>query len=74
MSFPRYERYKDSGIEWLSEVPEHWNTKPIKHQFRVVGGSTPKSDQKTFWDGDIIWVTPAAVSYTHLTLPTNREV
>ena len=21
----RYERYKDSGIPWLGEVPEHWN-------------------------------------------------
>lgn len=24
MSFPRYPRYKDSGVEWLGEVPEHW--------------------------------------------------
>lgn len=24
MSFSRYERYKDSGFEWLGEVPEHW--------------------------------------------------
>ena len=24
MSFPRYERYRDSGVEWLGEVPEHW--------------------------------------------------
>ena len=24
MSFPRYPKYKDSGIEWLGEVPEHW--------------------------------------------------
>ena len=24
MSLPRYESYKDSGIEWLGEVPEHW--------------------------------------------------
>jgi len=24
MSFPRYEHYKDSGVEWLGEVPEHW--------------------------------------------------
>ena len=24
MSFPRYERFKDSGVEWLEEVPEHW--------------------------------------------------
>ncbi len=24
MSFPRYPAYKDSGVEWLGEVPEHW--------------------------------------------------
>lgn len=24
MSFPRYESYKDSGVEWLGEVPAHW--------------------------------------------------
>jgi type I restriction enzyme S subunit len=24
MSFPRYENYKDSGVEWLGEVPAHW--------------------------------------------------
>lgn len=24
MSFPRYSKYKDSGVEWLGEVPEHW--------------------------------------------------
>lgn len=25
-----YERYKDSGIPWLGEVPEHWEIKPLK--------------------------------------------
>ncbi len=24
MSFPRYPAYKDSGVEWLGEVPAHW--------------------------------------------------
>ncbi len=24
MSFPRYPKYKDSGVEWLGEVPERW--------------------------------------------------
>ncbi len=24
MSFPRYPKYKDSGVEWLGDVPEHW--------------------------------------------------
>lgn len=26
----RYERYKDSGIPWLGEVPEHWEVKRLK--------------------------------------------
>lgn len=24
MSFPRYPKYKDSGVEWLGDMPEHW--------------------------------------------------
>ena len=26
----RYERYKDSGVEWLGEVPAHWEVKRLK--------------------------------------------
>jgi type I restriction enzyme S subunit len=62
MSFPRYASYKDSGVEWLGEVPEHWVVAALKRRFQVIGGSTPKSDQETFWDGEIIWVTPADLS------------
>jgi type I restriction enzyme S subunit len=29
MSFPRYPKYKPSGVEWLGEVPEHWEMKPL---------------------------------------------
>lgn len=31
MSFPRYPEYKDSGVEWLGEVPGHWRALRIKH-------------------------------------------
>ncbi|GAB6048714.1 restriction endonuclease subunit S [Methyloparacoccus murrellii] len=31
MSFPRYPKYKDSGVEWLGEVPEGWEVKRIRH-------------------------------------------
>jgi type I restriction enzyme, S subunit len=34
MSFPRYERYKDSGVEWLGEVPDGWELKPLWTLFR----------------------------------------
>ena len=32
MSFPRYPKYKASGVEWLGEVPEHWEVVPFKHR------------------------------------------
>ncbi len=31
MSFKPYPKYKDSGVEWLGEVPEGWEVKPLKH-------------------------------------------
>jgi type I restriction enzyme, S subunit len=30
MSFPRYEAYKDSGVEWLGEIPPHWEVRTLK--------------------------------------------
>lgn len=50
---------KDSGIEWIGDVPEEWEVKPIKWDFDIIAGATPKSDNVEFWDGDIPWITPA---------------
>lgn len=33
----RYEKYKDSGIEWIGEIPENWDVKKIKHRCYVKG-------------------------------------
>jgi type I restriction enzyme, S subunit len=30
MSFPQYPKYKDSGVEWLGAVPEHWKLRRLK--------------------------------------------
>ena len=31
MSFPRYPKYKASGVEWLGDVPEGWEVEPLNH-------------------------------------------
>jgi len=31
MTFPRYPRYRDSGVEWLGDVPEQWELKRVRH-------------------------------------------
>lgn len=30
MSFPRYPEYKDSGVEWLGQVPAHWGVPRLR--------------------------------------------
>ena len=49
---------KDSGIEWLGEVPEHWEVWKLSHAFDVIGsGTTPKSDNTAYYDdGQTAWV------------------
>ncbi|KPQ42100.1 MAG: type I restriction-modification system specificity subunit [Candidatus Methanoperedens nitroreducens] len=37
---------KDSGIEWLGEVPEHWKVKKLKYVAEVVLGKMLTSDDK----------------------------
>ena len=51
-------KMKDSGIEWVGEVPEHWGVKRLKRIFNIYNGSTPKSTDPVNWDGDIVWITP----------------
>lgn len=49
---------KDSGIEWIGEIPCNWVVSKIKYLFDVISGSTPSSVEEN-WDGDITWITPA---------------
>lgn len=55
----RYETYKNSGVEWIGEIPEGWEVSKLKYLFDVVSGATPDSSNQLFWDGDIPWITPA---------------
>jgi type I restriction enzyme S subunit len=36
---------KDSGVEWLGEVPEHWTICPLKHFCKITTGFAFKSDE-----------------------------
>lgn len=52
-------KMKDSGIEWIGEIPEGWKSIFCKYIFNVISGSTPESSKKEYWDGEINWITPA---------------
>lgn len=45
MSFPKYPTYKPSGVEWLGDVPEHWEVRRLKHIASINMGQSPSSDE-----------------------------
>jgi len=48
--FKPYPAYKDSGVEWLGEITEHWEVKRLKNAVKKLEtGGTPESDNFDFW-------------------------
>jgi type I restriction enzyme S subunit len=55
MSFPRYPKYKNSGVEWLGEIPAHWGSQRLKSIFELVKRSPADDDEivTAFRDGTV---------------------
>ena len=51
---------KDSGVEWLGQIPAHWEVERIKWSARMESGHTPDKKVESYWrGGDIPWVSLA---------------
>lgn len=46
-------KMKDSGIEWIGEVPEHWEVKRMKELSAIGSGTTPKSGEDKYYENGI---------------------
>ena len=40
---------KDSGVEWLGEVPAHWTVIPLRLAARIESGHTPSRSHNEYW-------------------------
>lgn len=40
----RYEKMRDSGVEWIGTVPEHWQVQKAKRFVVITNGSDPKTE------------------------------
>jgi type I restriction enzyme, S subunit len=56
MKVKLYPKTKPSGVEWLGDVPEHWEHKRLGYLFRFFSGGTPSTSESELWDGDLPWV------------------
>ena len=46
---------KDSGVEWIGEIPEHWQVPKIKYLVTIASGGTPDRSHPEYWNGSINW-------------------
>lgn len=74
-------RMKDSGVEWLGEVPAYWAVMPIRKVARLESGHTPSRQKAEYWVEEecvIPWFTLADVGVlrsgkvTHVSDTTHR--
>src|SRR5690606_13452663 len=62
---------KDSGIEWLGEIPEHWDSVSLKWVSKIYSGGTPSKNNSEYWvDGTIPWLNTGTVNQGDITEPS----
>ena len=53
---------KDSGVEWIGHVPEHWEVMKLKRCSTIKTGCTPPTNETKYYDSeDINWYTPVDI-------------
>ena len=73
-----YPAYKDSGVEWIGKVPEHWIPCALKRVLvETISGGTPDTDNPEFWANDengVPWVAISDMSFTEVVTVTQKFV
>src|SRR5690554_1028232 len=50
---------KDNGVDWIGEIPEHWEVRKLKYVFDIIKtGTTPQTARQEYFDGEINWFNP----------------
>ena len=60
--FRRYPEYKESGVEWIGEIPAHWESKRLGHVSTIFKGGTPKRNVDRYFQGDLPWARPVDIT------------
>ena len=64
-------KMKDSGVEWLGDIPEHWTSVCLKWIAKIYSGGTPDKTNLSYWEeGTIPWISSGEVNQFFITEPT----
>lgn len=70
----RYPAYRDSGVEWIGEVPEGWGASKIIRYAYLKTGGTPDRKNMAYWEnGTINWISSGEVNKKKI-FETNNKI
>lgn len=52
----RYNEYKDSGVQWLGEIPSHWVDCKLRRLSKIVRGGSPRPIEDYLSDEGYNWI------------------
>ena len=55
-------RMKESGIDWIGQIPEEWESGKVKYFSKISAGATPDRNNLLFWNGKINWMSSGEVN------------
>ena len=58
----RYPKYKASGVEFIGEIPAHWEARKLGQVSTIFKGGTPKRNVDKYFQGDLPWARPVDVT------------
>ena len=74
---------KDSGVEWLGEIPAHWEVQRTKFVAKLRSGHTPSRKNPEYWDNctipwfglaDVWQIRDGQLEYVHTTTEKISEI
>lgn len=62
-------KMKDSGVEWIGEIPEGWETAKLRRISKIMTGTTPPTSNQSYYDSkEIEWYTPSDFASSSINL------
>ena len=57
-----YPEYKESGIDSIGKIPEHWVSSKLGYVSTIFKGGTPKRNVDRYFQGDLPWARPVNIT------------
>ena len=67
--------YKDSGIEWIGQIPKEWKIGKVKNYYSLQTGFTPDTKNELYYDDNgALWVNISDMGDSHYICNTKKKI